>query len=63
MSSCSEIGITRVREVSPTVGLMPTTLLIEDGERILPSVSVPSEAKARPMDEATALPLEEPLGV
>ena len=52
----------RFREVRPTVGLMPTTLLAEAGNRMLPEVSVPSEANAKPMDEATALPLEEPLG-
>lgn len=46
----------------PTVGFMPTTLLTEAGLKMLPLVSEPNEAKARLIDEATALPLEDPLG-
>lgn len=49
-------------DVRPTVGLIPTKLLTLDGEIILPSVSVPSEATANPMELATPLPEELPLG-
>ncbi len=46
--SCDrEIGTTPAREVSPTVGLIPTTPLVVAGHTIEPSVSVPSEAAAR----------------
>lgn len=48
------------REVKPTVGLMPAMLLNEDGQLILPSVSVPKLTVASPMDAATPLPEEDP---
>jgi hypothetical protein len=53
---------TRLRDVRPTVGLMPTRLLASDGEGIEPSVSVPRHARARPSELATPLPEEEPEG-
>jgi hypothetical protein len=62
VSWCSEIGTTRLREVRPTVGLMPTRLLTSDGERMEPSVSVPRQARARPRELETPLPAEEPDG-
>jgi hypothetical protein len=40
-------GTTPERLVSPRVGLIPTTLLCDDGQTIDPSVSVPREAAAR----------------
>src|SRR5581483_10326834 len=57
------IGITPARLVKPTVGLIPTTPLIEDGQRIEPSVSVPNEAAARLAETATAEPELEPQGL
>ena len=78
VSWCSEIGMTKkmryivdalirsvippAREVKPTVGLMPATLLWFAGQVILPSVSVPNVTVARPIDAATADPEEEPQG-
>lgn len=62
VSWCSEMGITRYRDVRPTEGLMPTRLLTLEGERIEPDVSVPREARARPRELATPLPEEEPDG-
>jgi hypothetical protein len=50
------IGITPARLVSPTVGLMPTTMQADDGLRIEPSVSVPSVAAARFAATAAAAP-------
>ena len=50
------------RDVSPTVGLMPTTLLRSPGHTIEPSVSVPSAAAASPTATATPLPALEPCG-
>jgi hypothetical protein len=43
--SCdAEIGMMPVRLTKPTVGFSPTTPLAEAGERIDPSVSVPTAA-------------------
>src|SRR5438874_2698881 len=56
------MGITPERLVRPTVGLIPTTLFDEAGQRIEPSVSVPSEAAARLAATATADPELEPQG-
>src|SRR5439155_18613489 len=42
VSCVCEIGTTPERLVTPTVGLMPTTLLTLAGQTILPSVSEPS---------------------
>src|SRR6202011_3487465 len=58
-----EMGMTPARLVRPTVGLMPTTPLVEAGLRIEPSVSVPRETVTRLADTATADPELEPLGV
>jgi hypothetical protein len=56
------MGITKDREVNPTVGLIPTRLFILEGLTMLPSVSVPSAANARPIEVPTPLPEELPLG-
>src|SRR6185503_1508842 len=58
-----EIGTTPAREVSPTVGLMPTTPLLDDGLMIEPSVSVPRAAAARLAETATPEPELEPPGL
>ena len=50
------------RDVSPTVGLIPTRLLLPDGHTMLPSVSVPSETAVRPMAVAIPEPDEDPQG-
>ena len=50
------------RDVKPTVGFMPTTLLLLEGQVILPSVSVPSVTAANPIEAATPEPEEEPHG-
>src|SRR5579863_10747570 len=57
-----EMGITPARLVRPTVGLMPTTPLMADGQRIEPSVSEPRLAAARLAATATADPELEPQG-
>src|SRR5437762_3112043 len=51
-----EIGITPRRGVRPTVGLIPTTQLFEDGLIIEPSVSVPRAATHRLAETATPDP-------
>jgi hypothetical protein len=51
----------RDRQVKPTEGLMPTKLLTLDELKILPSVSVPREEKASPIELPTPLPEDEPL--
>src|SRR5215831_4369577 len=58
-----EIGITPARLVRPTVGLMPTTQLLLDGDMIEPSVSVPRLAAARLAATATPEPELEPPGL
>src|SRR5436190_15628212 len=51
-----------VRLTSPTVGLSPTRLLMEDGARMLPPVSVPSPTVPRLAARATPVPpLDPPL--
>lgn len=50
------------RLVRPTVGLMPTTELALDGQRIEPSVSVPNETAAMFAATDIADPLLEPQG-
>src|SRR4051812_4118020 len=57
-----EMGMTPWRLVSPTVGLMPTTPLLEDGLMIEPSVSLPNEATQRLADTETPEPELEPPG-
>ncbi len=56
------MGMTPARLVSPTVGLMPTTPLTLAGQRIEPSVSVPSETATRLAATAVAEPELEPQG-
>lgn len=63
MVSClGLIGITPARLVRPTVGLMPTTALKLDGQRMEPSVSVPSDTAAIFAATDIADPLLEPQG-
>src|SRR6266516_5926964 len=57
------IGTTPDRLVRPSVGLIPTTPLVEDGQTIEPSVSVPSVAAARLADTAVPDPELEPHGL
>ena len=54
--------MTPARLVRPTVGLMPTTALLLDGQRIEPSVSVPSVTAARFAATDMADPLLDPHG-
>lgn len=56
------LTIPPAREVSPTVGLIPTKLFLLLGLTIEPSVSLPRAAVVSPMDVATPLPDEEPEG-
>src|SRR4051794_19607938 len=56
-----EIGMMPSRLTSPTVGLSPTSPLIDDGETMEPSVSVPTAMAARLAAIATAEPELEPL--
>lgn len=49
-------------DVSPTVGLIPTTLLFAEGDVILPSVSVPRVTVTSPTEAATPEPDEDPPG-
>src|SRR5262245_21671006 len=63
VSCCAEIGTTPLRLTSPSVGLMPTTLLAPDGHTIEPSVSVPIAATARLAAIAEPEPLLEPHGL
>src|SRR5207249_7548796 len=55
-----EMGTTPARLVTPTVGLMPTTLLTFAGQTMLPSVSEPIETAAKFADAAAAEPELEP---
>jgi len=57
-----DMGITRNRLVRPTVGLIAARLFCWPGERIEPEVSVPNDAHARPIEDDTPLPLDEPDG-
>src|SRR5262245_20453525 len=54
--------MTPARLQSPSVGLMPTTLLAPDGQTIEPSVSVPTAATARSAAATTPEPELEPHG-
>src|SRR5262245_8243113 len=56
-------GITPERLTSPTVGLMPTMPVIEDGQMIEPSVSVPIATAQRFAETATPEPELEPQGL
>jgi hypothetical protein len=57
------MGTTPYRLVSPTVGLIPTTELNDDGQSMEPSVSVPSVTAAMFAAAATPEPALEPHGV
>src|SRR5712691_3544010 len=54
------MGTTPARLVTPTVGLMPTTLLTLAGQTMLPSVSEPIDTAAKLADAAAAEPELEP---
>src|SRR5262249_18742681 len=62
--SCEcEIGMTPDRLTRPTVGLIPTMPLADDGLTIEPSVSVPTAAAHRFAATATADPELDPHGL
>src|SRR5512145_2810866 len=54
------IGMMPARETRPTVGLMPTSELADDGQTMEPSVSVPMPAAARFAAMAAPVPELEP---
>src|SRR5271169_3962949 len=54
VSCVCEMGIMPAREISPTVGLMPTIPQLFDGETMEPSVSLPTATAQR--FEAMAVP-------
>src|SRR5215467_850822 len=54
------MGTTPARLVSPTVGLMPTTLLTLPGQTMLPSVSEPNDTALKLAETAAAEPELEP---
>ncbi len=58
-----EIGMMPARLHRPTVGLMPTTPLIEAGHMIDPPVSVPMVTVARLAETAQPEPELDPQGV
>ena len=62
MSCLGEIGITPARLVRPTVGFMPTTEFALDGQRMEPSVSVPSDTATKFAATDIADPLLDPQG-
>ena len=57
------MGITPARLVRPRVGLIPTTELTEEGQRIEPSVSVPRVTVTMFAATAMADPLLDPQGL
>src|SRR5688572_13840538 len=62
--SCEcEMGMIPDRLINPTVGFMPTSALIADGQRIDPSVSVPTATAARFAAIAAPDPELEPQGL
>ena len=62
--SCEwEMGMTPARLQSPTVGLMPTIPLLDDGHMMEPPVSVPTVSAHRFADAATPEPELEPQGL
>ena len=63
VSCVNEIGTMPSRLSSPTVGLMPTSAWIDDGDVIEPSVSVPTPAAHRLAATALPVPDDEPLGL
>jgi hypothetical protein len=56
------MGMTPDRLVNPTVGLIPTTELRDDGQRMEPSVSDPSVTAAMLAAAATPGPALDPHG-
>jgi hypothetical protein len=54
------MGMIPLRLMSPSVGLIPTTPLVCDGQMIEPSVSVPTAAAQRLAATAAPDPDEEP---
>src|SRR5687767_3492379 len=56
------IGMIPLREISPSVGLMPTTPFVTAGQIMDPLVSVPTAATARLADTATPDPELDPQG-
>src|SRR5439155_16563760 len=57
------MGTMPARLISPTVGLIPTMPLVDEGETIDPSVSVPTASAQRFAATATADPELEPEGL
>ena len=53
----------RERLTNPTVGLMPTTPQLDDGQTTEPLVSVPMAAKTRLPEVAAPEPDDEPHGL
>ena len=62
VSCLCEIGMIPRPLNNPTVGLIPTMPLFDDGDTIEPSVSVPTAAAHRPTATAAPEPLLEPDG-
>lgn len=62
MSCLCEIGITPALLVRPTVGLIPTTELALDGNRMEPAVSVPNATAAMFAATDVAEPVLDPDG-
>ena len=60
VSCVCEIGMTPVRLMRPTVGLIPTIPLIDDGLTMEPSVSVPTAAVQKLAETAAPDPELEP---
>src|ERR1700692_2276503 len=58
-----EMGMMPVRLTRPTVGLVPTRPLLDDGQTIEPSVSVPMAAAHRLAETAAPEPALEPQGL
>src|SRR5205814_10244233 len=63
VSCVCEMGMMPVRLSSPTVGLMPTMPLMDEGETIEPSVSVPTATAHRFAATATPEPELDPDGL
>jgi hypothetical protein len=57
------MGMTPDRLVNPTVGLIPTTELADDGQRMEPSVSDPNVTAAMLAAAATPGPALDPHGL
>jgi hypothetical protein len=62
LSCLGEIGMTPAQLVRPTVGLMPTTKLLLDGDKIEPLVSLPTETATIFAATDIADPLLDPEG-